>query len=250
MPFNYTQFQEAVKNLIENLLQLIDAAEAIRECETFINSAENRNFENYDIQQNCDVGSIKSYLMYVIHTLPSNVQVLIDQGKRLLKRCNRLIEYCGQEHWQRHRATINNEMRTLRQEINQYQAQIDQFKPIVKTFGLQIYEEIKKASVAIRHGNNAIIGQGINVVGSTLTLMISLSAGGILGGVLTLGSVAYGSIKVKAGFEAHNASKDAMKIKEDYTTTLNSIEEKYRELCEQHVAVRSNIARCELVATQ
>ena len=58
MPFNYTQFQEAVKNLIENLVQLIDAAKAIRECENFINSADNRNFENYDIQQNCKVSSV------------------------------------------------------------------------------------------------------------------------------------------------------------------------------------------------
>lgn len=58
MLFNYTQFQEAVKNLVENLLQLIDAAKTIRKCETFISSAQNRNFESYDIQQTCDVSSV------------------------------------------------------------------------------------------------------------------------------------------------------------------------------------------------
>ena len=87
-------------------------------------------------------------------------------------------------------------------------------------------------------------------MGSTLTLMLSISTGGVLGGILGVGSFIYGSMKVINGIEAYAASKDTMKIKEDYTRTLNSVEEKYRELCEQHVAVANNIAQCELVATQ
>jgi len=55
MPFNYTQFQDAVKRVIRNLTQLIDVATAIRQCEAFINSAENRNFDNADIRQDCNV---------------------------------------------------------------------------------------------------------------------------------------------------------------------------------------------------
>ena len=120
----------------------------------------------------------------------------------------------------------------------------------MKSFGLQIYEEIKSASQVICQGNNATIGQGINAVGSTLTLMVSISTGGVLGSILGVGSLVYGSMKVINGIEACTVSKDAMKIKEDYTRTLNSVEEKYRELCEQHVAVANNIAQCELVATQ
>ena len=80
--------------------------------------------------------------------------------------------------------------------------------------------------------------------------MVSISTGGVLGGILAVGSLVYGSMKVINGIEAYAASKDTMRIKEDYTRTLNSVEEKYRELCEQHVAVANNIAQCELVATQ
>ena len=176
-------------------------------------------------------------------------QILIDQGQHLLERCNELIHYCGQEHWRHNRATIENKIQTLKQEINQYEAQIDQFKPIVKAFGLQIHKDIKKASEIIRYGNNAIIGGGISAAGCALVLMASFSTGGLLGGVLAVGSVAYGGMKIKTGFETHSASKDVIKIKEDYTRILNSLEEKYRELCEQHQAVRNNIARCELVAS-
>ena len=120
----------------------------------------------------------------------------------------------------------------------------------MKSFGLQIYEEIKSANQIIRQGNNATIAQGINVVGSALTLMVGISTGGVLGSILGACSFVYGSMKVKNGIEVYTVSKDAMKIKEDYTSTLNSVEEKYRELCEQHVAVANNIAQCELVATQ
>ena len=128
-----------------------------------------------------------------IHIL-LNTQVLIHQGQRLLERCNRLIDYCGQEHWQRRRENISNEIQILRQEIDQYQAHIDQFKQIVKSFGLQIYEEIKSANQVIRQGNNATIGQGIKVVGSTLTLMVGISTGGVLGSILGACSFVYGSM--------------------------------------------------------
>ena len=108
-------------------------------------------------------------------------QILIDQGQRILERCNELIQYCGQEHWRRNQATIENKIRILKQEIDQYEAQIDLFKPIVKTFGLQIYEDIKRASEIIRHGNNAIIGGGISAAGCALVLEASFSTGGLLG---------------------------------------------------------------------
>ena len=50
-------FQEAVKTLIDSVTSLIKAAEAIRECEAFIKSSENKTFESNEIQQICDVRS-------------------------------------------------------------------------------------------------------------------------------------------------------------------------------------------------
>ena len=52
-----SRFQEAVKRLMQKLLQLIDAATAIKECENFIQQAKNVNFKSLDVQKDYDVSA-------------------------------------------------------------------------------------------------------------------------------------------------------------------------------------------------
>ena len=69
-------FKEAVKILISNVTSLIQAAEAIRDCEAFIESSKiDSNFEKDDIQQNCEVRSSYECIcicMWLCTCLPIN----------------------------------------------------------------------------------------------------------------------------------------------------------------------------------
>jgi len=121
----------------------------------------------------------------------------------------------------------------------------------VKNFGLQIYEDIKTAEKVIHCRDKAMIGQGTGVAGSTLALVVGFSAGGPLGCAIALGSIVFGGISAKRGLEAYNVGTDVVKRKEDYEKILHNIEEKYTQLCDQHVAVKTSFRTVEeLVAAQ
>ena len=174
-----------------------------------------------------------------------NTQVLFDQGKRLLKECDQLIETCNQDHGQHNRSAINNNMQRLRQRIHHYQMQIDAFKFRVRAFASKLQENVKIARRNVRLGNNAQIGNGVSVSGSVLTFLLGAAVGGPLGGALAFGSIVFGGMRIKKGVEVHNVVKDVVRIKEDYEKTLNKTEESYRQLCEQHESVEKSFARCE-----
>ena len=173
------------------------------------------------------------------------IQVLIDQGQHLVEECNQLIEYCGQNHGQQNQSTINNKMQILRQRVNQYRTQINQFNHTVKNSGSKLQGCITNARSEVWYGNNTAISYGVDVAGSVLTLLVSFSVGGPIGGVMAVGSILYGGMCAKEGVEVHNAVQGAVKIKEDHEKTLNNTEEWYGQLCQQHVAVEKSFARCE-----
>ena len=174
-----------------------------------------------------------------------NTQILIDKGKLLLELCDRLIQYCSQDHEQQNRLTINNEIQRLRQRINEYRTEINHLIIKIKDYGSKLAEDIKTARRRESKVDNAKIVQGVGVTGSALAFMVGLLVGGPLGGTVAVGSIIYGGLRAKKCVEAHSAVQGVVKIREDYETTMNKTEQWYWELCQQQVDVENSFARCQ-----
>ena len=129
-----------------------------------------------------------------------NIQVLIDQGKRIVDRCNRLTKYHSEEQFNQYHYVIGNEMKVLGEQIDKYNTQVASLKSNLETFGAQTLEDLKAAREKICCRNKAMINQGANVVISILMVMIGFYVGGIVGNIICGVFLIYGVNSAKPFF--------------------------------------------------
>ena len=173
------------------------------------------------------------------------MQVLIDQGKRILDRCNRLTKYHSEEQFNQYHYVIGNEMKVLGEEIDKYNAKVASLKSSLETFGAQTLEDLKAAREKICCRNKAMISQGANVVTSILMVMIGFYVGGVVGHIICGGFVIYGVNSAKAFLQVYNAGIGVVKIKDELEIKLNMTEEKHQKLYKQYITVKDSFANCE-----
>ena len=176
-----------------------------------------------------------------------NTQVLINHGKRILDRCNRLTNDHIEEQFNENHYLIGNEMKVLGEEIDKYNTQVASLKSKLKTFGEQTFEELKVAREKICCRNKAMISQGAYIVTSILMIMISFYVGGVVGNIICGGFVIFGVNSAKAFLQVYNAGIGVVKIKDELERKLNMTEEKHQELCEQYTKIKDSFANCEAI---
>ena len=178
-----------------------------------------------------------------------NTQILINQGKRILDRCDRLTKHCNEEQLNQYYSSsaVNNEMDALGVEIDKYKEQVDRLKSSLKSFGDQIFDDLKAARKNLLCRSKAMVGQGISVAMSVLIAIIGYYIGDTVGKIILTFCVLYGGLGVNTGYAVYIAGSDVMQIKTDCEEKLKMTEEQHQKLCKQYTTVKNSFANCKAV---